>query len=147
VDAPLLKYTQGGGISEQNMLSSQTSQTLLRLLNPIMIFSGHDHEGCICNHLPSGSQECTDFFGWPLSKINSIKEVTVRSIMADHSGAFGLLRVDEENNEIHFESYGFLFHILVWIIVVYDLLYVAVIFIALCFKKNEKSLLNNKKID
>lgn len=44
------KLRAGFGIDYQNMLSKETSEDLLQLLDPIRIFSGDDHEQCECDH-------------------------------------------------------------------------------------------------
>ena len=49
VDAPVVKHDKDGFIESQNMLSLQASSNILRLL-PVMIFNGHDHNGCFYEH-------------------------------------------------------------------------------------------------
>ena len=60
-------------VMKQNFMTPAATQWLLDHLQPVMIFNGHDHEGCIYTHTSV------------LAK-RDIPEYTVRSIMGDYSG-------------------------------------------------------------
>lgn len=38
------------GAYDQTVLTANTTQLLLERLQPVLVFSGHDHEGCVYNH-------------------------------------------------------------------------------------------------
>ena len=119
VDGPMIRYAEeheGGGIREQNHLSSDASAGLLSTFfgmstesdAPVggkgsngIIFTGHDHEGCDVYHHLAGGGETADQ-RWTADKWNvssttenasgqGIREVTVRSMMGDFGGNAGLL--------------------------------------------------------
>ncbi|KAF1809073.1 hypothetical protein P152DRAFT_369794, partial [Eremomyces bilateralis CBS 781.70] len=106
-DGPFFDYfpsDQGGGVMEQNHLSKERS---LDVLNQIfefhqghkrdgIILTGHDHTGCDTFHSSNGSDDDL----WDVTiheKVhnpqNSIREITVRSMMGEYGGNAGLLSV------------------------------------------------------
>ncbi len=45
-DRPQLRREASGRVAEQTLLSEESSARLLKELDPVAVFSGHDHEGC-----------------------------------------------------------------------------------------------------
>lgn len=95
----------------QNMMSENASDFLIKKLNPRIIISGHDHEGCFTDDR------------------DEMWEITVRSIMAAYQGHVGILDVTleksaDEQTQIQLNmkaslSYcNFLPHVWVWVIAV-----------------------------
>ncbi|KAH0539006.1 hypothetical protein FGG08_004456 [Glutinoglossum americanum] len=101
----------GGGVREQNHLSEASSKVLLEAVfgmrSPAVagegarngiILTGHDHEGCDVYHYPSTSSPSSPH---PYNTTNatttapptpdSLREITVRSMMGDYGGSAGLL--------------------------------------------------------
>jgi len=79
IDSPNIVYNALGHVVQQNFLSEKTSQNILRNIQPIFIFTGHDHEGCDYTH-PEGS-----------------REHTIRSVMGDYSGNAGLFEIERKS--------------------------------------------------
>ncbi|KAJ9621849.1 hypothetical protein H2203_006729 [Taxawa tesnikishii (nom. ined.)] len=135
VDGPFFEFFpdgQGGGIKEQNHLSSEGSKVILDgLFGPEegnsaakgrgIILNGHDHEGCDVYHYRSEDsnsqeQENTNSL-WTVSRypsassfvndedIHGIREITVRSMMGSYGGNAGLLSAwfDEDDRRWKFE--------------------------------------------
>ncbi|KAL1922263.1 uncharacterized protein VTP21DRAFT_9802 [Calcarisporiella thermophila] len=97
VDAPLTWRDSNNFIIEQNMLSANASDFLLRHLKPTIIFAGHDHAGCDIAHVLSSNS--TDAF--PTGAISSehgVREVTVRSVMAEFGGSAGLFEMKSDGS-------------------------------------------------
>nr|POE63008.1 protein ted1 [Quercus suber] len=119
VDAPFFSYfpsDQGGGIKEQNQLTPEISQDILNGLSmdgTAVILNGHDHEGCDTIHASStGSEDswsASRYFHSGArrsdSKLNAIREITVRSMMGSFAGNAGLFSAwfDHEAGEWRFE--------------------------------------------
>lgn len=123
VDGPFIAYNSdffGGGIKEQNHLSSQSSKAVLEgifgmsgntqapnsgLGRPGIILTGHDHEGCdVYHYIPPAvagvdpKERRWNASRWPDSTtiagdeaVPGIREVTVRSMMGEFGGNAGLL--------------------------------------------------------
>jgi len=83
-DAPSISKDEDGYIRSQNMLSSRITTELLQFA-PVLIFNGHDHNGCYYEH--------------PLTDAPPAKEVTVRSMMGDYGGYGALLDITSHNPE------------------------------------------------
>jgi hypothetical protein len=43
-------WYSGEGVEFQTHLSEETTNKLLEKLKPVLIFTGHDHDGCIYKH-------------------------------------------------------------------------------------------------
>lgn len=50
VDDPTLYKDNNDWVIQQNMLSKEISEKILSKIKPKVIFTGHDHYGCIYNH-------------------------------------------------------------------------------------------------
>lgn len=133
IDAPYFSYfpqDQGGGIREQNHLSKHVTDHILNGLarsatGNAIVLNGHDHEGCDTTHHLFTSyisdldiDTSIDTAVWtanhtllstlnpPPSDVtsNSVREITVRSMMGSFGGNAGLLSAwfDHEAGEWHF---------------------------------------------
>ncbi|OQO14274.1 hypothetical protein B0A48_01150 [Cryoendolithus antarcticus] len=125
---------EGGGIREQNLLSSSTSEAILNGLSAAgrsaLVLDGHDHEGCDTFHYshPETSDWTTEPFLRPRLSLrpnnthlqhspidwdrsNGIREITVRSMMGEFLGNAGLLSAwwdaGEEKWKFEYESCAF----------------------------------------
>jgi hypothetical protein len=67
-DTAEIVRTSGGYVREQTMLSPETTAKIVDGLKPALVFTGHDHEGCIHRHS------------------DRTLELTVRSCMGDYGG-------------------------------------------------------------
>jgi len=79
-----------GNIRWQNMMSPETTQRILEDVQPIFVFNGHDHDGCIYRHN------------------DRTVEFTVRSVMGDFGGYAGLFEIQPHRiaeKEIIYEYY------------------------------------------
>ena len=124
VDGPFFSYFSNGGVREQNHLSEDLSKRLVKCLQNTqssIVLNGHDHEGCDSFHyrdtasssilgnenpiipktihyrdLPSLSAE---------QKTQSVREITVRSMMGSYGGHAGFLSgwFNVEEGEWQFE--------------------------------------------
>ena len=124
VDGPFFSYFSNGGVREQNHLSEDLSKRLVECLQNTqssIVLNGHDHEGCDSFHyrdtasssilgnenpiipktihyrdLPSLSAE---------QKAQSVREITVRSMMGSYGGHAGFLSgwFNVEEGEWQFE--------------------------------------------
>nr|POE68863.1 protein ted1 [Quercus suber] len=119
VDAPFFSYfdsSHGGGIKEQNQLSTEISHEILNGLSKegtAVILNGHDHEGCDTTHAPSDGSEdswsASPYLRSSAQRSNytsrAIREITVRSMMGSFSGNAGLFSAwfDHEAREWRFE--------------------------------------------
>ncbi|KAK5630448.1 hypothetical protein RRF57_006163 [Xylaria bambusicola] len=121
VDAPFFDFHEGGGVKEQNQLSADASRGFLEGIYGLsgdvnapaagtgrrgVILNGHDHEGCDTYHyinqsLPSDERKW-QVARWDAARkdelpektgLPGIREITVRSMMADFGGHAGLLSV------------------------------------------------------
>ncbi|KAI0509070.1 hypothetical protein F5B22DRAFT_618348 [Xylaria bambusicola] len=121
VDAPFFDFHEGGGVKEQNQLSADASRGFLEGIYGFsgdanapaagtgrrgVILNGHDHEGCDTYHyinqsLPSDERKW-QVARWDAARkdelpektgLPGIREITVRSMMADFGGHAGLLSV------------------------------------------------------
>ncbi|KAI1191487.1 hypothetical protein F5B17DRAFT_382081 [Nemania serpens] len=126
VDSPFFDFHEGGGVKEQNQLSADASRGFLEGIyglsgNPHapaggagrrgVILNGHDHEGCDTYHyinqsLP-GDERHWNITRWGTVRndglpgrpgLPGIREITVRSMMADFDGNAGLLSVWFDHN-------------------------------------------------
>jgi len=76
---PYVINQSGEYIVEQTHLTELISTHLLEVLNPKLIFTGHDHNGCVHEHVkPDGG---------------TVMEYTVRSVMGDFGGNAMLLTI------------------------------------------------------
>lgn len=121
VDAPYFSFYDdeyGGGLKEQNHLSSDAAKGILEGIYGMsgnsdapgqgfgrdgIILTGHDHEGCdVYHHLPNKEEEEEQHRSWKAERWNvssaksdesipGIREITVRSMMGDFGGNAGLL--------------------------------------------------------
>merc|ERR1711934_888878 len=73
-DAPYINRTESGFIVEQTLLSEEWSEYIVHTIHPVLVFSGHDHEGCSFEHTPY------------------TRELTLRSMMGDYSGHAGIVQ-------------------------------------------------------
>ena len=73
-----------GRVVDQTHLSKETSTRLLDVLKPVIIFAGHDHNGCYYE-LQGG-----------------VREYTVRSVMGDFGGNVQLLGIKESEDEYEY---------------------------------------------
>ena len=91
----------------QNVLSANTTAKLLELLQPVYVFTGHDHEGCRYSHpLPSaaiGSEPTVEPSSGPATPPRA-REVTVRSVMAEFSGNAELFELGEGDGAVKYAS-------------------------------------------
>ncbi|KAI2641020.1 hypothetical protein GGS21DRAFT_487349 [Xylaria nigripes] len=121
VDSPFFDFHEDGGVKEQNQLSADASRGFLEGIYGLngndkapaggagrkgVILNGHDHEGCDTYHyinqsLPSDERQW-EVTGWDTARsgqlpdklgLPGIREITVRSMMADFDGNAGLLSV------------------------------------------------------
>ncbi|KAI1347493.1 hypothetical protein F5Y01DRAFT_243148 [Xylaria sp. FL0043] len=121
VDSPFFDFHEGGGVKEQNQLSADASRGFLEGIYGLngdanapaagtgrrgVILNGHDHEGCDTYHyinqsLPSDERRW-QVARWDAARndqlpgksgIPGIREITVRSMMADFGGNAGFLSV------------------------------------------------------
>ncbi|KAI1290973.1 hypothetical protein F5Y03DRAFT_53362 [Xylaria venustula] len=133
VDPPFFDFHEAGGVKEQNQLSADASKGFLTGIYGLsgevnapaagmgrrgVIINGHDHEGCDTYHyinqsLPSDERQ------WQVARWNDarkdqlpeksglpgIREITVRSMMADFGGNAGFLSVwfDQDSWEWKYE--------------------------------------------
>jgi len=72
-DQPYVGRQINGLIDSQTMVLPKTTQKLLDMFQPILVFSGHDHLGCTYQHRPG----CIEY--------------TVPSIMGAYGGHVGIL--------------------------------------------------------
>ncbi|KAJ5079715.1 metallo phosphoesterase related [Anaeramoeba ignava] len=71
-------------VVEQNLLSEENSKFILEKIKPKLIFTGHDHYGCIYKHEKNNEN-------------NYIFEYTLRSILGDFGGGFVTLEIEENS--------------------------------------------------
>ena len=124
-------YDEGGGLKEQNHLSSSASRGILEGIYGMsakpdapahglgrngIVLNGHDHEGCDVYHHVAAYEDQEPSTIWTAERWSEssqksnrstpgIREVTVRSMMGDFGGNAGLLSAwfDEELQEWRFE--------------------------------------------
>lgn len=77
VDDPTLSRDHNGNVYQQNMLSEEISDYIIKEIKPSIIFSGHDHEGCAYHH-------------------GNTTEITLKSIMGDFGGLSGMLEIHND---------------------------------------------------
>ncbi|KAI0405840.1 hypothetical protein F4802DRAFT_137051 [Xylaria palmicola] len=126
VDPPFFDFHESGGVKEQNQLSADASRGFLEGIYGLngdanapaggigrkgLILNGHDHQGCDTYHFINQSLQ-GDERRWQVARwgaaqndqlpekpgIPGIREVTVRSMMADFDGNAGLLSVWFDQN-------------------------------------------------
>ncbi|KAI1259194.1 hypothetical protein F5Y18DRAFT_313281 [Xylariaceae sp. FL1019] len=134
VDAPFFAFHEdGGGVKEQNQLSYDASRGMLEGIyglngdkaaaaggrgRPGIVINGHDHEGCDIYHYINQTREGEDR-KWEVTQwknatrdrlpgqamLPGMREITVRSMMADFGGNAGLLSLwfDEDTWEWKYE--------------------------------------------
>jgi len=133
VDGPFFSYfspANGGGVREQNHLSEDVSKRLVDCLQRTqssIVLNGHDHEGCDSFHYrdpPSSSSSTADNPAIaktiptrdspslsPAQKAQSVREITVRSMMGSYGGHAGFLsgwfNVDKGEWEFEYASCAF----------------------------------------
>jgi hypothetical protein len=157
VDGPFVDHfpeVHGGGIKEQNHLSSATSEHILDgLVGPTqnrsaIILNGHDHEGCLVYHakpkqdLEGDSQAAA----WEAHSFDSpsgaqarhpsqtgVREVTVRSMMGEFGGNAGLVSAwwDDTTGRWRFEYGSCMFGVqhIWWAVHVFDLVVAGIGFV------------------
>ncbi|KAI8622947.1 hypothetical protein F5Y19DRAFT_29350 [Xylariaceae sp. FL1651] len=133
VDSPFFDFHEGGGVKEQNQLSADASRGFLEGIYGLngdsnapangrgrrgVILNGHDHEGCdiyhYINQTLQGDERRWQVTSWDTAQTNhlpekpelpGIREITVRSMMADFGGNAGLLSIwfDEDSWEWKYE--------------------------------------------
>lgn len=133
VDAPFFDFNENGGVKEQNQLSADASRGFLEGIYGLngdanaaaggtgrrgVIINGHDHEGCDTFHFINQSlpreQRQWQVARWDAARkdqlpgkpgLPGIRELTVRSMMADFDGNAGLLSVwfDQDSWEWKYE--------------------------------------------
>ena len=83
-DAPLVQTRRLGTlVTKQNFMTPNSTQLLLEALRPVLVFNGHDHEGCHYVHTDEAHRH--------------IPEYTVRSVMGDYGGH--VMVVDVHRND------------------------------------------------
>lgn len=133
VDSPFFDFHESGGVKEQNQLSADASRGFLEGIYGMsgdpnapaggtgrkgLIMNGHDHEGCDTYHFINQSLQ-GDQRKWQVDRWNKarddhlpgmtglpgLREITVRSMMADFGGNAGFLSMwfDEESWEWKYE--------------------------------------------
>jgi hypothetical protein len=135
VDGPFFSYFSNGGVREQNHLSEDLSKRLvgcLKRTQSSIVLNGHDHEGCDSFHYrdpPStnndNGNDATDYStaiprtihyrDFPSlsaeQKAESVREITVRSMMGSYGGHAGFLsgwfNVEEGEWQFEYASCGF----------------------------------------
>ncbi|KAI0203676.1 hypothetical protein F4808DRAFT_417439 [Astrocystis sublimbata] len=119
VDSPFFDFHEGGGVKEQNQLSADASRGFLEGIYGLngdanapaggsgrrgIILNGHDHEGCDTYHFINQSTPREER-RWQVNKwdaaraqklpgdpgLPGMREITVRSMMAEFGGNAGLL--------------------------------------------------------
>ncbi|KAJ2967673.1 hypothetical protein NUW58_g10396 [Xylaria curta] len=133
VDPPFFDFHDGGGVKEQNQLSADASRGFLEGIYGLngdanapaggmgrrgVILNGHDHEGCDIYHYINQSlprdERRWEVARWEAARndqlpespgLPGIRELTVRSMMADFGGNAGLLSLwfDQETWEWKYE--------------------------------------------
>ncbi|XXH06145.1 hypothetical protein Hte_012591 [Hypoxylon texense] len=132
VDAPYFTFHAGGGVKEQNLLSSDASRGFLEGIFGLngdpnapgqgrgrrgVVLNGHDHEGCDTYHYinqTEGDERQWRATRWHSARadglpgkpgVPGLREITVRSMMGGFGGNAGLLSVwfDENDWEWRFE--------------------------------------------
>ncbi|KAI1756833.1 hypothetical protein F4782DRAFT_281846 [Xylaria castorea] len=121
VDPPFFDFHEGGGVKEQNQLSADASRGFLEGIYGLngdanapaggtgrrgVILNGHDHQGCDTYHYINQSlpkeERRWEVTPWNTAQnhqlpgksgLPGIREITVRSMMADFDGSAGLLSV------------------------------------------------------
>ena len=129
VDGPFFSYfspANGGGVREQNHLSEDVSKRLVDCLQKTrssVVLNGHDHEGCDSFHYRdpssnSGSPAIAETIHYrdlpslsTTQKAESVREITVRSMMGSYGGHAGFLsgwfNVDKREWEFEYASCAF----------------------------------------
>jgi hypothetical protein len=139
VDGPFFSYFSNGGVREQNHLSEDLSKRLVDCLQNTqssIVLNGHDHEGCDSFHYrdpapssatstnnnndddtdhPATIPKTLHYRDFPSltteQKAQSVREITVRSMMGSYGGHAGFLSgwFNAEEGEWQFEyaSCGF----------------------------------------
>jgi hypothetical protein len=133
VDSPFFDFHEGGGVKEQNQLSADASRGFLEGIYGLngdpnapaggtgrrgLILNGHDHEGCDTYHFINQSLQGEER-QWQVSRwdkarndhlpgksgLPGMREITVRSMMADFDGNAGFLSVwfDQDSWEWKYE--------------------------------------------
>jgi hypothetical protein len=120
VDGPFFSYFSNGGVREQNHLSEYLSKRLVGCMQRTqssIVLNGHDHEGCDSFHYrdPSINPDhptipqtipYRDFSSLSTEqKADSVREITVRSMMGSYGGHAGFLSgwFNVEEGEWQFE--------------------------------------------
>ncbi|KAL7620811.1 hypothetical protein AAE478_009809 [Parahypoxylon ruwenzoriense] len=132
MDAPYFTFHPRGGVKEQNQLSADASRGFLEGIFGLngdpnapgqgrgrrgVVLNGHDHEGCDTYHYINQTEgderqwRATRWYNAQAEKLSErhdvpgLREITVRSMMADFDGNAGLLSVwfDEDAWEWRFE--------------------------------------------
>jgi len=83
-DDPYVRMSERGMIQVQNLWLENTTEKILNDLQPILIFNGHDHSGCIYRH----------------NNTQKSLEITVRSVMGDWGGHIGYLEISKNKSKI-----------------------------------------------
>jgi hypothetical protein len=135
VDGPFFSYFSNGGVREQNHLSEDLSKRLagcLKRTQSSIVLNGHDHEGCDSFHYrdpPSTNNDNdNDATEYPTAiprtihyrdfpslsaeqKAESVREITVRSMMGSYGGHAGFLsgwfNVEAGEWQFEYASCGF----------------------------------------
>ncbi|KAI0377538.1 hypothetical protein F5Y04DRAFT_176125 [Hypomontagnella monticulosa] len=132
VDSPFFDFHAGGGVKEQNLLSSDASRGFLEGIFGLngdpnspgegkgrrgVVLNGHDHEGCDTYHYinqTEGDERQWRVTRWEAARaddlpgrpgVPGLREITVRSMMGGFGGNAGLLSVwfNEKTWEWEFE--------------------------------------------
>ncbi|KAI3324665.1 hypothetical protein HD806DRAFT_51602 [Xylariaceae sp. AK1471] len=133
VDPPFFDFHESGGVKEQNQLSADASRGFLEGIYGLsgdpnapaggtgrrgLILNGHDHEGCDTYHFINqslqGDERRWQVGRWENARIDQLpgkpglpgmREITVRSMMADFGGNAGFLSVwfDQDSWEWKYE--------------------------------------------
>ncbi|PRP89300.1 hypothetical protein PROFUN_02174 [Planoprotostelium fungivorum] len=84
VDGPDIHRNNRGAVTEQNVISEESSRWILDEMKPAIILNGHDHYGCKYTHE------------------GGIREYTVRSVMGDFSGYTAVVDVVETGGQYEY---------------------------------------------
>jgi len=109
-DDPKIHYNTEGYVTEQAMISEESTIFILENLKPIFVFDGHDHFGCKYQHN------------------NQTTEYTIRSLMGDFGGYTAVLEIKAQQQPTQYE-----YHILTTSFVIIYAITVLIVMVALWF--------------
>jgi hypothetical protein len=75
-DSEVIYSHDSHGVNSQTVLTEETTELLLARLRPVLVFSGHDHEGCVYRH-----------------EAHNVTEYTVRAAQGFYETNLGVLAI------------------------------------------------------